>query len=394
MYQVRIIPEPHIRDKNFQTRVDYLLEIDSYMNNIKNDLLKWKNIAGPDDKLILMFVGDVFDNSMSDLSIFLKWIKFFAELNSITGGNLYSVVGNHEITYKYYNPFWMMADIKSDWVSNAGILNSSVQSVMPIIKVRDEVVIGDKLFVMGHYNRNLNFMTDEWIEKHYPNIKEVVLLSHNEIVDNNIRKHFKEQLGFDVLLGRVSHPDFCKSGYIPPTKYLKDVFIGHMHTAYGDYPLEVKYSLQRYDGDDEDVLADNDGLRYSVIGRDEFVESGFSKEDRVLSTELHYLASIGRTNVNEIRSNFTKRRIPVISFDSTDYGWSSLEVGYYPFQLVGEVAIDKEEYVKRREQYNSAAEIRAIRETTIKLSDPTEDLKSILSYNMSFNSSRFINKLL
>lgn len=371
MDQIRIIPEPHIRDKNFQTRVDYLVEIESYMNKIKEDVENWKQISNPEDNLHLMFIGDVFDNSMSELQVFIKWIKFFTELNELVNGNLYSVVGNHEITYKYYNPFWMMADVKSDWVLNSHILNNNVQPVMPIIKIMDELRINNTLFVFGHYNRKLSNITDEWVDKNYPGVDSVIVLSHNEIVNPTIRNFFKETTGMDVTQGRTSYADFVKLGLIPPTTYLKDVFIGHMHMAYGDIDLKNKFRLCKV------VEANDLGMHYRLLEDKEVPGIGEVAEEHACDVSLHYLASIGRTNVNEIKNNFTKRRIPVITLDGNNF-----EIGYYNFNLVGEVAIDREEYVKRREQYNSKAEIRALRDTTISLTDPTEDLKAVLSYNV------------
>lgn len=337
MVQIRIIPEPHIRDSNFQTRVDYLAEIRGYMHKIKDDLSKVRSLLSSEDKLIVIFDGDVFDRYFSDLGQCMEWIRFFVELNRITEGNVYSVIGNHEITYKRQNLFWMLADVKSAWVRETGMLTEEIVNFSRLIKVVDELVIDKLLILFGHYKCDLSWYTTERIKSTWPDVEEVMLISHNELLSESIISHFKNAYGFDLVRGRSGYVNIDTVGLLPPTDMLKMVYVGHMHKAYG--ALEVNENING-------------------------VDHNFT---------LQYLASIGRTNVEEVSNAFLERTIPIITVDNYDIDYSG-----DTFELVKEdVVVDTEALVARREAYESKAEIRALNTADINLTDPLNDLKII-----------------
>lgn len=339
MIQIRIIPEPHIRDSNLQTRTDYLEEIRGYMTKIKIDLSDVRGLLGADDKLVVIFDGDVFDRYFRDLTCCMEWIKFFVDLNRITMGNVYSVVGNHEITYKRQNLFWMIANVQSDWIKEGHILTEDIFSFSKLIQVVDELQVGNILFIFGHYMRDLSHYTTEWVKEKYPEVTEVVLISHNEMLSKSIIKHFQDALGFDLVRGRSGFIDIGTAGLLPPTDMLKSVYVGHMHKAYGELIVDEQLN----------------GVNYHFT--------------------LSYLASLGRTNVEEVSNSFLQRTIPVITIDETgvDYAGKHLK-------LEGEeIVVNTELLMERREAYNAKAEIRSLDSADISLTDPLEDLKRIYS---------------
>lgn len=411
MTQIKIFPEPHIRDKNFMTRTDYLAEIEGYMGRFKQNLFNQSQLMSKTDKLIAIFPGDLFDNSMSDLTTCIKWLKYFAEISEITKGNVYSAVGNHEITYKIQNPFWMLADPKSEWVKDNDFYSMGISSIFPIVKVVDELQVDNLLIVFGHYQRDLSKYTDSWILEHFKGITEVIVMTHNEIVSDAIRNHFNEYLGFDVLQGRGSFRNYKTCGTLPPTRLLKHIYVGHMHTALGDFDdfMDIPRVKEGKGvmglGSSADSIGETGGLRGAEFSSEE-TEDTYGSE-RVEFT-LHYLASTGRTNITEVRNDFLTRYIPTITLTpqrgtqdcnlGSEYPMckeaiSAIEYGREEFKLVGEnVILDRAEYIRRKEKYNSAVELRTLRSTELSITDPSADLK-VLLFNKPRLREYFINAM-
>lgn len=338
MIQLRIIPEPHIRDQNFETRTDYLTEIRAYMARIMREIRAVASILPEEDKLVVIFDGDVFDRAMQSLGACIEWLQYFMDLQTLTKGNLYSVIGNHEITYKNENVFWMMADLQSEWLEQVNYLTNDTRSIVQTIKITDELVLDNLLVIMGHYRRDLSFYTDEFIKENYPGVTDVIVVSHNTILDHELYNYFKEEVGYDVTYGRGISSVYKYDGLLPPTSMLRKVYVGHMHRAFA-----IRH-------------------RKEQIG------------NTICEFDLEFLASLGRTNVQEISNNFLKRAIPVITVAD-----GTVEYARQDFMLVGEeVIIDNAKLTANREKYNSAAEFRTLRVTELEIKDPAEDLKRLL----------------
>lgn len=94
-------------------------------------------------------------------------------------------------------------------------------------------------------------------------------------LSESIISHFKNAYGFDLVRGRSGYVNIDTVGLLPPTDMLKMVYVGHMHKAYG--ALEVNENING-------------------------VDHNFT---------LQYLASIGRTNVEEVSNAFLE--------NNTDY---------------------------------------------------------------------------
>ena len=139
-----VIPEPHISYNNIEGRKDYISEIKYYLNDILEDIKENKDIKW------VVFVGDVFNRGFNDVDEYFYWIDWFTELDkmlSLRGGCIYSVIGNHELTYAKSNPFWRLTskddggfNITMNWHSKV----ASPKGLRSLIKVEDIVEMGDK----------------------------------------------------------------------------------------------------------------------------------------------------------------------------------------------------------------------------------------------------------
>ena len=333
---VRIIPEEHRWDKNFETRVDYVEECKSYANRILADLEKQKALLDPEkDRLFVIYMGDINHRDFSDLESFLYWLQYFIRLNEICDGNVYSLIGNHEITYSHNNLFWMISDIQSDWAKERLKHLNASGMLKPLIKVVDELVLNDTMFIMGHYGRDLSEYTESSIS---PEIKNVILLTHNQIMNSTVIRHFRENMHRDMSPEHIRYTSLEKEGILPRTERLRRVYVGHMHKAYGQFHF----------------VSDIDGVNYDVV--------------------LDYLASIGRTNVTEIAEDFCERNIPNITCDII-----CLYCYCIIFTLVSRgVVVNEATLTRNRETYGSAKAIRELRETHIVMRDPVTDIRSKL----------------
>lgn len=307
------------------------------MSTLLAGLRQTKQLLGPDDILAVIFDGDIFDKGMENLQSFLEWLKFFIEIYQLTDGHMYSVVGNHEITYKHSNLFWMMADVQSEWLKHTQVLTADMVNFCNILKIVDEVQLGHVLYVMGHYHRDLSDVTDEYINEKYPGVTDVVLVTHNCVLTDSIIKAHAEKSKY-LLQGTKRFISLDTAGILPRTTMLKRVFVGHMHQAYAKF----------------DVTSEWNGIKYDFV--------------------IDYLASIGRTNVLEVRDDFCERHIPVV-FESDGL----IEYGEDPFSLIAPVkAIDEIKRVQAREAYEATAEIRALKSVDLLLDDPVESLSQAI----------------
>lgn len=336
---VRIIPEEHRWDKNFETRVDYVEECKSYASRVLTMLEKQKELLDPEqDKLIVIYMGDINHREFSTLDAFLYWLQYFIRLNEICDGNVYSVMGNHEVTYARNNLFWMLADIQSPWVLENTKHVNKFNLLAPLIKVVDDLVLDDTMFLMGHYNRDMSSYSDKTIP---PDIKNVILLSHNQILNSTIATHFKENCNRDMIPQHIRYESLEKTGILPRTSRLRHVYVGHMHKAYGKFEYESIV----------------EGTEYKLT--------------------LDYLASIGRTNVQEIADDFCERNIPNIQV-APNY----LDCDSSKFMLVSRgVVVDEKIVAQRRETYSSQKEIRELRRSNFDVKDPVTTIREKLRNN-------------
>lgn len=276
MTRVFIIPEPHIWDKNFKNRIDYPNEIYSYLADIV------QTIKCLDGNKYVIFPGDIFHRGFDTVTGMTKALSLFIELNRITNGNVYSCIGNHELSYTKNNPFWMMAH---NCTARFPMLKKmdTYGIFSPGIKIVDQLYVGKLKFIFGHYER-----TDYQV---YDESCDLVLISHNSIIEKSIDDTLRTKYGRDTKTEYIRTTQLQSSSALPISKDLKYVFVGHMHTAYSDF----------------------------------FVEDTIEHVD--MRFYLRYLGSLGRTSVLEVDDRDLIRTIPqFVLTDANTYTYEPINI--------------------------------------------------------------------
>lgn len=269
MTHVFIIPEPHLWDKTFKNRKDYPNEIMQYMQQVI------QIVSGYEGKKIVIFPGDIFHRSYAGIDGLITAFNLFKELNAVTDCNVYSCVGNHELSFTNNNPFWILAEDDTTRYTHLHGLKA-FGTMHPGIKLVDELDVNGLRFLFGHYGRNDLADTSG---------RDIVFITHNSLVEPEIDEYISSKFSIDSKT-EYMHTVGIKSGSgIPVTDKLRYVFVGHMHTFFGKFNVE-------------ECIA---GVNVKFL--------------------LQYMGSLGRTSISEVNNSNLDRIIPhfEITADSYDY---------------------------------------------------------------------------
>lgn len=269
---VFIIPEPHLWDKTFKNRRDYPGEISGYLSSII------ETIAAFNGEKIIIFPGDIFHRGYGDINGLVAAFNLFKELNAITDGNVYSCVGNHELSYTDNNPFWILAEDQTERYDYLHGLKA-FGAMRPGVKVVDSLDVGPLNFIFGHFNREDFNISSE---------KDIVLITHNAIAEPEIIDYMTKKYADDTRV-EYMHPVGVRDGkFIPLLGNLKYVFVGHMHTYFGKFNVEE------------------------------------TVDDVPMKYVLQYMGSIGRTSVSDINDKNLSRVIPHFVIDDNAYTYEPI----------------------------------------------------------------------
>lgn len=250
-----IATDLHMSYKNLRSRVDYRNEIAHVCQNL---IKVAEEYTKKGYSITLLLLGDVFHNAYNSVFAACNDNNFFYRW-ALRYGAIYSLLGNHELTYYSSNPFYTLVScIESDKVKR--IINRIWEPLgsLPVIRVVDTVEDGDVIFHFNHYNAGVA----------EPKTGKVNIgLFHQNIVCDEIKKISEARYG-TTLYGPTAEIE--KMGTLDGYQYC---FFGHMHSIYGSFKTDS-----------------------GVI--------------------LCYLASLGRTNITEVSDRFLERNIPVVAVDS------------------------------------------------------------------------------
>lgn len=255
MSKVVIIPEPHLYDKSFTSRRNYPTEVQNYLDMVIDYAEKLKN-SGED--VYIIFVGDIFHMGYTKMIPFVHIVDYFQTLCNKFDGKVYSLIGNHELSYPRSNPFWLLGKFNSEYYETYSSM-PGYQSIA-CLNVCDELVVDNTLFIFGHYRR-------EHYDYDFNQYDDVQFITHNSIMDteiiNTLKANFNRDPKMEYAKGITS---IRQAGSIPLTNKLSQMYVGHMHTAYSTF--YVKENLNGID----------------------------------MNFSIKYLGSLGRTNHTEVNN--------------------------------------------------------------------------------------------
>lgn len=312
-----IASDLHMSYKNLRNRIDYRNEIQHVCKKLISVAQEYKTQGY---EVVLLLLGDVFHKGYNDIFNACNDNNFFYTW-ALTYGRIYSVLGNHELSYYSANPFYtLISDIKSEKVRH--IMNRVWEPVGSngVLQVVDRLEDGDVIFHFNHYGTEI-----ELPEKNKVNIG----LFHQHIVSSEIKRAMEVRYDIDTY---GYETDIEASGILMEYQYC---FFGHSHTVYGTFRAD----------------------------------SG---------TILSYLASLGRTNINEVSDNFLERNIPVVLVNDGHFE----TIKEHKFNLLSRTETVKESQVEQTQKCQQLQKERQqIKQKVALTDDSVENVKAMLSEN-------------
>lgn len=320
---VIIIPEQHLWDKAISSIPNMVEDNNEIIDEI------YKLIANSLNPIVI-FDGDIFHRGTPNTDNALKLYDYPITLNRLCNNRVYSVVGNHELSYRKCNIFWGIADIKSNYINSIITTPKNIKS--PLIKVVDEIKIGSCLFCLGHYGMSFD---DELNDD---DVKDVTLITHSSFGNDELFKIFSsrdDNLRPEVL--KVN--DISRLGALPLTNKLKHIYVGHLHTCIGEFRVTEEYNNYKY------------------------------------NTILTYLGSLGRTSQPEYNIT-TERFIPVHKIRNgilTDVYKHRIEL------KARNISIDEVVVALSHEKYEEQKELRELRTTITQNVNLIDDIREVFN---------------
>lgn len=207
-----LVTDLHIGFKK-PNRKNYLGEVMNAMSDIMNIADKYSDCG----KLVLILLGDVFDNGVTDASEAMQLLEVFRYFCK-PFNEVYAVVGNHEITFAKNNPFWFLTQSIED--TNLLNIKRFIQprGLSDTINIVDTITDGNVKIYFNHFG--IKAKTPKGQGTH-------IGLFHQNVGSNEICKMWGT---FD---------DVEEADYIQSYNYC---FFGHMHLAKGKYFLNKSHT--------------------------------------------------------------------------------------------------------------------------------------------------------
>lgn len=223
-------------------RVDYFGECLKALQDIMSIADKYRS-QGYSVNLILL--GDVFDAGLTNSDDAMQFMEVFYFFCSVFD-HVWSVVGNHEISYAKNNPFWFLVSSLQD--EGLQRLKRFIQprGLTGRIIVPATVVDGEVAFYFNHFGA-IAKVPDEGVVR--------IGLFHQNVGSNDICK----------MWGTFDNVE--EAAYVQAYHYS---FFGHMHLAKGSYWLNEAHTCK--------------GVWLGTIGR--------SKENEVIDDSLEVIVPV------------------------------------------------------------------------------------------------------
>ncbi len=321
-----VIPDMHLGNIFAANRKDYRAETVHWQRQLLQIAAKYK-AAGC--KITLLPLGDIYHNSYKNVTEALVDNEFIGVLKEKVG-DIYTVMGNHELTYYKANPFYTaIRSVDSERVQ--GIVNKvwTPLGVRNIINVVDTLQDGEVTFYFNHYATGVQ----------QPKSGEGVSIGlfHQDIIDPQIkaeversdtRLQFVNSTSMDDYLGDY---DYC--------------FFGHLHSVYGVWKSNKTFYV--------------------------------------------YLASLGRTNVTEVRDDFLERNVPAVIVE--DGKFNKVEDNFIQLLPRAECVLE-EAVTEMKSDYQLTKELQEVRNYIPLGDDPVQNLRMRFADNAGI--SVLLNELI
>ncbi len=290
---VFIVTDLHLWHKPLRSMPNMINDNKLYQVKIKEMI---KGSVNP----VVVFLGDLYHRGCKGSEDVFPLLEFPLSLHEMTDGRVYSVVGNHELTYSKGNPFWALANVHSVYVRKKTFSAE-------VIKVTDYLRIGSCLFYLKHYG--FDYLRED-DEKVLEGVEDSFCLTHNTLMSDTIREVLKKK-GLDPNPHDTKAKQLFSGVAVPRTETLREVFVGHMHCAI------AKFMVNEF----------SNGIDYSF--------------------GVNYLGSIGRTSSIEYNKN-TLREVPKVSIR----GGKFTDLEFLPLQLQErQVAISESQVKELKKGY-------------------------------------------
>lgn len=324
---VHVIPDLHHWHQNIRT-------IRSMINDNQQYCDKMLEIFKMSTNPTVIFAGDIYHREINGTDDGYKMSVFPRNVKQITKSRSFSVLGNHELSYRKNNVFWNIAEMKTDYISDR------TRCADPLLYVTDELRVGRTLFIFGH--SGIDFTSEIDTE----GIDDVYLITHNAIMENQILQYFKDK-GRNINETFIGGRSLFTKGVLPLTSKLRGVYVGHLHTAHGKFQIEENIS----------------GINFNFF--------------------IQYLGSVGRTSASEFTDD-NAREIPVISVRDGRV----IKVFDKTLNLIERKYAVKEDVVEENKvNYKKQVRNREIRNTSISFDDGLTP--SVLNYFEEMNLPEF-----
>lgn len=248
----------HLTHKNLRNRFDYTKETRKALAQLYQVINKYKE---QEMKVVLIFLGDIFHNAYDVVFDAIIANNTMIAIQAAVDG-MFSVIGNHELTYYIGNPFWsLMTSVPSVRARRIMTDLKKPRGILDILEVPDRVECGDVRFIFNHYGCGVDIVEDDG--------KKNIGLFHQDLYTKEVVQDVLNERGVEVF----EHTPV----YLDTAPFLKNyhyAFFGHAHLFYSEWMYVCAMSTWE--------------------------------------TIICYLSTLGRTSHAEVQDNFLERDIPAI----------------------------------------------------------------------------------
>lgn len=320
-----IVTDLHLIDKILvANRINYKNELQCVLNNLLKIINSYKHSGYV---VNLLFLGDIYHRGYTDPTASIDGNNILIHLAQCVN-KLYTVVGNHELSYYKHNPFYTLFEhIESNKVKQISTHATQAKGIMQILNIVDFLEDGDVLFHFNHYGCEISKPQSGKIN---------VGLFHQEIINKEILAIMQSRFSQEIFTKEITNLD--RNNVFKGYDYC---FLGHMHKAYGTFKI--------------------------------------TDEENGAATVLYYLASLGRTNHSEVQDNFLERNIPAILIEEGHFN----KVEDNIFNLLPRSECIRDEIVtKSQQKRKETKEIVKLKNYKASSDNPVQNVFELISNNV------------